>query len=101
MRRSDLDDVRREVGRRADLGYVGASRDQPLPREKAHRELLVLARGAHRDGERLAVDADLERLLDRELVALALAARHPLDPRLVHVTVECPVQTSTCSRSKR
>ena len=67
-----LDDVGLELGgrpRRA--GGV----DQPLAVQEPERELLVGARGAHRDRERGAVDADLERLLDRDLV---------LDPRAAH-----------------
>ena len=61
---------------------VAGPGDQPLARQEARRQLLVLARRAHRHGERLAVDADLERLLDGQLVARALAASaaHALDP---------------------
>ena len=49
--------------------------DQPLAVQEAERELLVVAGRAHRHRERRAVDADLERLLDRDLV---------LDPRAAH-----------------
>ena len=47
--------------------------DEPLAVEEAERELLVVAGRAHRDGQRRAVDADLQRLLDGDLVALAVA----------------------------
>ena len=49
--------------------------DQPLAVQEAERELLVVARRSHRHRERRAVDADLQRLLDRDLV---------LDPRAAH-----------------
>ena len=49
-----------------------AAFDQPLAVEEPERELLVVARRAHRHRQRGAVDADLERLLDRDLVALAV-----------------------------
>ena len=41
--------------------------------QEAERELLVVAGRAHRDRQRRAVDADLQRLLDGHLVALAVA----------------------------
>ena len=47
--------------------------DQPLAVEEAERQLLVVAGRAHRHRQRRAVDADLERLLDRDLVAPAVA----------------------------
>jgi len=71
-----------------------AGANQPLPREEADRELLVRARRPHGDRQRLAVDPDLERLLHRELVALAIAravAGHALDPGLPHASVEGPL----------
>jgi len=77
--RPDLDDVRGEVVGGTDGAHVPAPRDQTLPRQEADRELLVLARRAHRDGQRVAVDADLERLLDRDLV-LDPPAPTALDP---------------------
>ena len=61
--------------------------DEPLAVEEAERELLVVAGRAHRDGQRGAVDADLERLLDGDLVALAVAAHdggHPAGDRRRH-----------------
>ena len=69
QRTGDLDRVVREV--------VGQARrvravDQALAVEEAERELLVVARRAHRHDERDAVDADLERLLDRDLVVAAV-----------------------------
>ena len=46
--------------------------DQPLAVEEPERQLLVVARRAHRYGQRLAVDADLQRFLDGDLVADAV-----------------------------
>ena len=45
----------------ADLVVIGP---EPLREREAECELLVVPRRAHRDGDRLPVDADLERLLD-------------------------------------
>src|SRR5581483_3155694 len=75
--RLDLDRVRGEVGR----GRRRRRRD-PLRDAEAEGELLVVAGGPHRDGERLAGDPDLERLLDRDDVHVGPPARHPrqLDP---------------------
>ncbi len=72
-RAGHLDHVAGEV-----IGEPGVVRpvDQALAVEEPERELLVVARRAHRDRERLAVDADLERLLDRDPVLGAVA----LDP---------------------
>ena len=58
-----VDRVRREVG-----GQRGAERLEALADREAERELLVVARRAHRHRDRLAADADLERLLDRDEV---------------------------------
>jgi Fe-S-cluster-containing dehydrogenase component len=59
----------RSWGRAADSGR------RPSERQKqAERQLLVVARCPHRHSHRLAADADLERLLDRDHVALACAA---------------------------
>jgi hypothetical protein len=79
--RPDLDDVRGEIVARPDRRDVSRPADQPLAEKEPDRELLVLARRPHRHGHRLPVDADLERLLHDELVAVLLAARgrHPLD----------------------
>src|SRR5262249_17362948 len=44
--------------------------DHALGQEEAGDQLLVVARGPHGDGEALAAQADLERLLDGELVFL-------------------------------
>ncbi len=62
----DLDHVRGELG--VEAGGVRL-RDQPLAEEKAERQLLVVPGRAHRDADRLAVDADLERLLDRNRIS--------------------------------
>jgi hypothetical protein len=71
-----LDDVPGQVRRRPG-GVWRVARDQPLADQEAERQLVVVPRRAHRHGERVPVDADLERLLDRDVVA------HPvvLDPR--------------------
>ena len=42
--------------------------DQPLGVEEADGQLVVVARGAEGGGDQVAVEADLERLLDRDLV---------------------------------
>jgi hypothetical protein len=51
--------------------------------EEADRELVVVPRGAHRHRDRAAPDTYLERLLDRELVALGCSSRQAkdVDPR--------------------
>ena len=69
QRSGDLDRVDREV-----LGRAGGVRavDQALAVEEPERELLVVARRAHRHHERDAVDPDLERLLDRDVVVAAV-----------------------------
>ena len=74
----DLDGVDREV-----LGQARRARavDEPLAVEEPERQLLVVAGRAHRDRERRAVDADLERLLDGDEVVLAVA--HDLRPHAV------------------
>ena len=51
-------------------GTRAETRRKPLRQAEAERELLVVAGRAHRDGDRLAADADLERLLDGDEVVL-------------------------------
>ncbi len=70
QRPAHVHDVRGEVPGRA--GLVRAV-DQPLAEQKAERQFLVVTGRAHRDRQRRAVDADLQRLLDGDLVALAVA----------------------------
>jgi len=74
-RSGDLHGVAREVGRRP-----GRARpvDEPLAVQEPERELLVVPGRAHGDREGAAVDADLERLLDGDLVVEVLRghARH-------------------------
>jgi hypothetical protein len=53
------------VDRRAELIAAG---DHALRDEEPGGEFDVVARGAHRDGERRASDTDLERLFDRERI---------------------------------
>ncbi len=80
QRARDLDDVGGQV-----LGQPGLAHavDQPLAVQKAECELLILARGSHRHRQRLAVHADLKRVLDRHLVADAVVNEglvHRLQP---------------------
>jgi hypothetical protein len=58
------------VGDRDERGEV--ARD-PLGHQEPGGELHVVPRCAHGDGERRAVEPDLERLLDHDLVAARLA----------------------------
>ena len=62
----DVDGVGREVGRRPDAR--DRTREQPLAMQEARGELLVVAGRAHRDRQRAAPHADLQRLLDRDAV---------------------------------
>src|SRR5690242_5350133 len=106
-----VDRVRREVARGPDLDDVLRSADQSLAGEEAHRQVLVLPRRAHGHRQRLAVDADLERLLDGQLVARALAAARPqlLDGGGGYVRVEggghlylgCRAENCDCSVASR
>ena len=75
--RLDLDRVRREI-----VGNPRRDRLEPLRHAEPERELLVVARRPHRDGDRLSADADLERLLDGDEVVLSRALREPqrVDP---------------------
>jgi hypothetical protein len=66
----DLDRVRRKVAGRRSAPGIDA-----LGEEKSERELLVVSRGAHRHRDRRAVDANLERLLDRDRVTLPAAGQ--------------------------
>ena len=54
--------------------HVGRRRDHAFGQEQAQREFVIGAGRSHRDGERLASDADLERLLDRHGVERARVA---------------------------
>ena len=88
----ELDGVGGEVGGRARVDGV-----EPLADREAERQLLVVPGRAHGHRDRLAVDPDLERLLDRDEVALPRRGRmaddldgrggvrdahRPLQPRL-------------------
>jgi hypothetical protein len=55
------------AGRAPHVEIAGAG-DDTLGVEKARDQLLVLARGAHRDAETHAAQPDLERLFDGEMV---------------------------------
>ena len=86
QRRADLDDVRREVlGQPRRDGLRGV--DEPLAEQEADRQLLVVARRAHRHRQRPAVDADLERVLDGDAVLHAVALhghRQPAGGKVAH-----------------
>ena len=100
QRPGDLDDVGLELGGRP--GRAGGV-DQPLAVQEPERELLVVARRAHRDRERGAVDADLERLLDRDLVLDPRAAHgrvRAADPDVGHVGTATP-GSRACARAGR
>ena len=67
----------------ADLGQVIAVPYRPLGDQVSGGEIHVVARGAHRDDERLAADPDLERLLDgegRHLPPRVTPGQNPLRP---------------------
>jgi hypothetical protein len=66
----DLDDVRRQVLRERD---VRRRVHDALAEQEAGGQLEVVARRAHRDRDRLAVQAHLERELDGDLVHAAVA----------------------------
>ncbi len=72
---AQLDRVRGEVG-----GQGSAERLQAFADREPERQLLVVPGCAHRDGDRFAADANLERLLYRDQVVLARAARTPRHP---------------------
>ena len=65
----DLHRVRREI-----VGSARGDRLEAFRDAEPERELLVVTGRPHRDRDRLAVDADLERLLDRDCVALPASA---------------------------
>jgi NADH:ubiquinone oxidoreductase subunit F (NADH-binding)/NADH:ubiquinone oxidoreductase subunit E len=67
-----LDGVGGQIVRK---GHVQGS--DPLRDEEAERELVVVTGSAHGDGDRPAVHANLERLLDGQLVRLGSAPRKP------------------------
>ena len=70
----DLDPIRGEI-----VGQTRLTRLQPLGQTEAERELLVVSRRPHRDGDGPPRDPDLERLLDGYPVALGRAGRKPED----------------------
>ena len=53
---------------------TGAPAEQPVAVAEPDGQLEVVARGAHGGGHEVVVEADLERLLDDELVGPSLAA---------------------------
>ena len=69
-RRIDLDRVGREI-----VGEARCGRLETFRHAESERELLVVPRRSHRDRDGLAADPDLERLLDRDEIAVGLAAR--------------------------
>ena len=72
--RVDLHLVRGEI-----LGQSCFVRPQTLGDAETKRELLVVARRPHGDGNRSPADPDLERFLDGHLVALGRAGGKPED----------------------
>src|SRR5689334_3128244 len=60
--------------------------------QEPERKLLVVSRGAHRHGQRSAVDADLERLLDSHRIGSAVV----LDADVGHVL--CKLAQPTAAR---
>src|SRR5918995_983680 len=89
-RAGTLDHVRGQVRGGARLTPVF---DQALAVEEAQGQLLVVARGSHRHRHGAAVDTDLKRLLDRNLVgdAVVLDGRqHARVTRLAHRTNLAP-----------
>jgi hypothetical protein len=88
--RAYLDHVRGQVLTQPHGRDVLGPGDQAFAGQEPGGELLVLAGGSHGDGQGIAVDADLERLLDRQLVAqaLTLAPVDALDPGAADVGVE-------------
>src|SRR5439155_26694961 len=61
-------------------GDVRHRPDEAVAPEEAEREPLVLAGGSHGDREGVAVEPDLERLLDDDPIDAAGGGRaHPLD----------------------
>jgi hypothetical protein len=90
-RTGDLDGVGRQVGGRP---RGARAVDQPLAVQEAQRQLLVVARRAHRDRQRPPGDADLQRLLDRDLVLEPRCA----DARLGAVDVDLGHDSSRSSR---
>ena len=70
--------------------------DDALREEEAQHELAIMPRRAHRDRQRVAGDADLERLLDDDLVVAGARA----SPRRARAARRRPVEPgSSCSRS--
>jgi hypothetical protein len=68
-------------------------RAETLGQAEADRELFVVSRRPHRHRDGTAADADLERFLDRNVVALTPSVRQPNDldrrcgvRRSLHVT---------------
>ena len=83
-------------------GQRGAERLEPLADREAERELLVVPRRPHRHRDRLAadrissagsLDADLERLLDRDQVVL----RAPAGSRATRTAAVAPGTRSPTS----
>jgi len=55
-----------------DPAQIGARLNQPFSQQKTRDELVIVARRAHRDGERLSSNANLERFLDGHFVRVVL-----------------------------
>src|SRR5205807_4948676 len=92
-RQLDIDDIFeiRVLAVRDDRegGHVVGRANDALPEEKAEREVAVVARGPHHQGQRLAADTDFQWLLGGELIVhpgagLAAVAK---DPRAMRAAV--------------
>ena len=77
QRAGDLDDVGGEILAQRDPWRAV---DEALAVEEPRRELLVVAGRAHGDRQRAAVDPELERLLDRDLVGEAGVLHDGVEP---------------------
>jgi hypothetical protein len=61
--------------------HIVALAHEPFRHEKSRRQLAIVPRRAHDDGDAPARDANLQRLLDRQHVVAHLAPRRSVDAR--------------------
>ena len=80
-----------------DAADVGEAPDEALGEQEADGEETIFARAAHGDRERVASEADLERLLDRDRVALPERAcrAQTRDGALGHAALDHTTDTRT------
>jgi len=91
----DLDHVALELGPGPGLAWAV---DQALAVEEAERQFLVVAGRPHRHGERVAVDADLERLLDCDLVLASVVEDALVHSRIHAATISRPAIATPAAR---